>query len=97
MSSILSGQASEAAVAQVAAALFNKVIKPNDLVVYRHNDGTRTTGSKLTKPAWVDEDGWVVCEIEGYIDPVSCARLTPFVSLPKPAKSRRKKQLLFET
>lgn len=77
---LISGDEATKAVQVNAMAMFNQVIKPGDVVVYRREQGLPTTGFRLLTPAWI-KNGKLVCEIEGIAELVPCDRVTPFAGL----------------
>jgi len=70
------GRESDEAVMHNAAAMFNSVFRVGDVVLYRSTTGALIEGYQLTSGARV-ENGYVVCNLTGFDDPVRCDRVRP--------------------
>ena len=72
----ITGRESNEAVIQNAAAMFNSVFRVGDAVSYRSATRGLVEGCQITSCARV-ENGYVVCNLTGFDDPVRCDRVRP--------------------
>lgn len=96
---MLTSRASDLAVAHNAAAMFNRVIQPGDLVAIRNPDGSKIAGSKLSGQAVVNDFGQVVCFLDGQSEQIDSGRISklfdqssPPSKIEQPSPPQKKKR-----